>query len=381
MLVFFLILCNFDKIFAAAGWATTTVNYLYPMTAMFISFIPLKINADRQKVHPIIYFLMPIVLLAVNAEIFCLVTLLVSFGDCLRSLWRKEHNNYYCWILLSMSIASVTFIITSPAFSSQYNKCELAYFPLYSQISLVQKLAMAVVNMFNYIAIVNYKVFLMGTLLNFFIVYKTDRNFWYKIIAFIPFFVVFLCSCKEILLKLLHYFDFNILYVYVQDSFAAFGGVSVKDPHYTLMNFIILSVVCLVLFCYLLSFHIIKKYFRKTNWVYIILSLGFISYLIMVKSPTIYASWIRPAILVYVAIAISETLTFSHYYGQMLYKKSKDYSLIILIALFVILSIHSLCSQFVTEFRRAQQMFDSGESRVMVLNGLHLNKLVIGDKI
>jgi hypothetical protein len=111
MLVFFLILCNFDKIFTTAGWVATTVNYLYPMTAMFISFIPLKINDNRQKVHPLfMFFLLPIVLLAVNAEIFCLVTLLVSFGVCLRSLWRKEHN-YYCWILLSMSIASLTFIM------------------------------------------------------------------------------------------------------------------------------------------------------------------------------------------------------------------------------------------------------------------------------
>jgi ABC-type spermidine/putrescine transport system permease subunit I len=95
-----------------------------------------------------------------------------------------------------------------------------------------------------------------------------------------------------------------------------FGGLTQGEQYHSTLQISVIVFIIISLLAYLLCLYIIFKNTMKTVVIYLIIISGLISQLIMSFSPTVYASGIRTATLLFITLSITGTAVFSHYAEQ-----------------------------------------------------------------
>ena len=291
-----LILCLPAYLYHSAGWIATTLNYSWVAYLGLFSMIPIKKIMTNEKIawyEYIFYFCAMIY--AVNQEQMCLILLIVFFSFmCYRFCSIKKLN----WFLLAgflISLSSLIFTLTCPG-NANRNISEIrAWFPDYVNINLFRKLEMGYSStLFEFIMNPNL-IFLIFSVLLFTCVVLKQKNMIYRFIAFVP------LSCNLIFGFLDKYFAVSE----IKNSLTQYGtGVTLRPI--TWIPDIVISVVCI---CVLISLFTIfeRKMFILTTF---IISLGFISRIIICFSPTIWASLSRTFMFMYISIIICSLILY-----------------------------------------------------------------------
>lgn len=280
---------------AEAGFAATTINYLWPLTFLIYSFIPLQniynnktINKKKLPLYLLSY------IFACNQEQAVCIGLAVAIISLIYCI-KNNKDKKYPIALLIISILSLLFIALCPGNNirkiTEIKNC----YPNYTKTTFIDKIFLGIVSTCS-ILISNFLViFLFGFLL-FIIIYKQQHKRYIKLIALIQFLIILIISIYRcyIFLK-----SNSVLEAYTYGIF--YYNTSASHPFkFNIINIFIFS-FCLTMvftYCYLLA-----KIF-KDKWLFpvLLLLIGCGTRLLMGFSPTIFDSGSRTTIFLYFSI-------------------------------------------------------------------------------
>ena len=189
MLLFMILLYPLN-VMNSAGWAATTVNYIWPLATMLYALIPIKKIWDGEKVGIINMFLHSAALIfAGNQEqtACILVGTYILFAILMMIKNKKIHP--YMVINTLLAIFSIVFILTCPG---NYIRQELEveqYFKDMQMMSVLDKIGVAFTSTVGLLVGEGNLIFVILTLLMSVFVFTTYKENLYRAIAIFPFIV------------------------------------------------------------------------------------------------------------------------------------------------------------------------------------------------
>lgn len=300
-----LLLCIPFNILKETGWVATMNCYLWTAATALYSIIPLKkvIKNEKVSVFQIIFSLLTTLYAANQEQAAGLLFIIYSLGIlyALKIKKIKITKRQMCvFINYAIVILWLLVILTCPGNANRKIQEENRWFPGFSDLSLIHKVALGITSMMNYMIEGGRLVFFILIILLAYMIYR-DRN---KI---------------STVQKILGYSPiiFTFLYKYVYMSLVLTNTNEILQ----MKAFTIFKVLMYVLI--LLSIGVsIVVIFKKENCFLpiVIYGCGVVSRMVMSFSPTIYASGERTSFFLYVSFVMLEILMIQKIYD---YKKEE----------------------------------------------------------
>lgn len=283
-----------------AGFCATTLNYLWPLTFLVFSFIPLRDLWERKELKKrVIPFYLLAFVYACNQEQAVCVGLVVSLFMLILSKDNKVLRNYSLVMFLISGI-SLGFILTCPGNDIRSMAEINNWYPDYVHADLFDKFYLGVVST-CYLLIRNIFVLWLFSLVLGVLVLKKVNKFFPKFVAILQFLFISVLAVFR---------GYTWFFNYHYDIFEYFTDVG-NVFQFQFKNIIVLC-LCLgmvLIFCYLL-YMLLQK---KSCFIIFILLLGCGTRLLMGFSPTIFASGSRTMIFLYFAILFIIIYLWSRY--------------------------------------------------------------------
>jgi len=256
---------------SSAGWAATTINYIWTVSAGLFALIPFLKIIRKQSMK---FYEYPIYLLALifaaNQEQVCL--LLISFGLIFYAYYiiTNKHLNWYLLIWNTISILSLTVMLLSPGNANRSIIETQNWFPGFDQYSIAHKAYIGISNTLNYLFNSRNNLMLILTFLLFYIVFKYHKNVIYRVLTGIP--LVFTIIAR----------------IPYMASF--FNQLNSHETANSLSDLLPAMIILVVLGIMMFSIYLIYKTSLKSIFLIILLCSGLMSGFILGASPTVYAS-------------------------------------------------------------------------------------------
>lgn len=302
-----------------AGWISTTLNYLWPLTLGLVAMRPIKHWVKGEKCFVWEY---PVCLLcmvfAVNTEQGAAVLLgaYLLFGAYL--LIKRKKLSLFYFLLLGLAAASVVFIMTTPGNASRLLQEIDRFFPGYQYLNMSEKLLMGFLDTVSFYLPAggagrsNYLFALFsGILLAAMWQKRTEKHFLPKVmIAFLPFLFIWVIGVFGKYWLLYRGFPRGghiIGLLSLNRCLPGGGGVRGYFGWipYSMGAVLLQAGVYLgLLICVALTIYFLHGRSRETLFQFVILGAGLLSRLIIGFSPTIYESGERTTLFCSAAIVI-----------------------------------------------------------------------------
>lgn len=160
-------------------WVTGSFNYLWPATALIISFYYLfnfVFNKISMKYYEFI-LLIPIVLFATNMEQSTLIFLTMYVIGIIYAFIKYKTINIYLLFLFIFGLISAYFIFTSPSLSVRYEAEIKNWYPQFVNLSLFNKIILGYAyTVANGILLHNYQTTIVLSILLYIIYKKYNKN-------------------------------------------------------------------------------------------------------------------------------------------------------------------------------------------------------------
>lgn len=303
MLVFMILAYPLNKM-ASAGWAATTVNYMWPLATGLFALIPIRKIWDGEKIKPYQYALYSIALIfAGNVEISCAI--LVGAYVLFTSLYMLKNKKVHPYMIVQtlIIVSSLIFILTCPG-NYERNSDEISnLFKDMNMLSFLDKVGLGFTSTMGLIigkGNVIYALFTMLIAIYIFSNYKDETL--YKIIAIIPFLsIILMYYLSPITDNMFHFVvSFRKLVsteAVILSPSASNNMLYVVPIVFSFVNFISIGLSLLLIF---------KK--LNNNIAIIVFLAGLASRLLMGFSPTIFSSGERTMIFFEFAMIIDSIL-------------------------------------------------------------------------
>ena len=193
MLILLLILAYPMDIMGSAGWAATTVNYMWPLATALFALIPLKKAWTGEKIKFFEYPLYMISLLfACNQEQTCAIVFGVYLLFSILLIIRDKKIHPFVIIQLMLAILSLIFVLTAPGNYIRKTEETITGFKDFEMISFQDKISLGLTTTLADIIKENNIIFAILSLSIAVYVFITYKENLYRIVALIPF--VTICS-------------------------------------------------------------------------------------------------------------------------------------------------------------------------------------------
>lgn len=312
MLVFMILAYPLNKM-ASAGWAATTVNYMWPLATGLFALIPIRKIWDGEKIRAYEYVLYTIALIfSGNAEISCAILTGAYVLFTALYIIKNKKVNPYLIIQTLIIIASLIFILTCPGNHARNNEEIANLFKDMNMLSFLDKVGLGFTSTMGLIIGKGNIIYLLFTMLiavYIFSNYKEETL--YKIIAVIPFLSILLMYYLAPITDNMFHFAVSFRKLVATESVILSPATSnnmlyVVPIIFSFINFIAITLSLLLIF---------KK--LNNNVALIVFFAGLASRLVMGFSPTIFSSGERTMIFFEFAMIIDSILIW-----QELMKKS-----------------------------------------------------------
>lgn len=303
MLVFMILAYPLNKM-ASAGWAATTINYMWPLATGLFSLIPIRKIWDGEKIKPYQYVLYSIALIfAGNAEISCAI--LVGAYVLFTALYILKNKKVHPYMIIQtiIIIVSMIFILTCPGNYARNSEEISNLFKDMNMLSFLDKIGLGLTSTMGLIigkGNIIYALFTMLIAVYVFSNYKEETL--YKIIAAIPFVSIILMYYLSPITD--NIFHFVVSFRKLVSTEAVILSPSSSNNMlyvipiiFSFVNFIAISMSLLLIF---------KK--LNNNTALIVFLAGLASRLLMGFSPTIFSSGERTMIFFEFAMIIDSIL-------------------------------------------------------------------------
>lgn len=296
-----------------AGWISTTLNYLWPLSLGLIALRPLAHNISGQKCRKWEYICCPLCLVfAANMELMCAIILGAYLLYLILFLVQKKQITFIFYTQLFLSVLSIGFILISPG--NEYRKLQEIerFMPEFADMSVSSKLLMGLIENGNYYFASGYIdiCYVMGALTGIMLLIflsdiknrKCKRFLWLQsVIILCPFIAYW--SFTFLFFYLLYYMHIpkfrNVLAVLSENRF-------ILEKSNFSMSLVLLqaSIYFLVFLCLFFAVYVIHGWTQETFIQMVILGAGFCSHMVLSFSPTIYMSGARAALFCSMGILI-----------------------------------------------------------------------------
>ena len=299
------------NVMASAGWAATTINYMWPLAMCLFSLIPIRKIWDKEKIKPYEYILYSLALIfAGNQEQTCAILAGTYILYTIFMIIKDKKIHPYMILQDIIIIASLVFILSCPGNYVRNSQEIVESFKDIGTLNVLDKISLGLTST---IALLVGKGNLPYTLLTFLIVVYIFINYkenLYRITALIPF-------ISAILFKFLMYTSY-LTFPYLGsfqellvEERVMLNAITSNNLTYTLplilafANFICVSLSLLIIFKNL-----------KNNISILLFLVGLASRLIIGFSPTIWSSKERTMIFFEFAMIIISILIWQELYRK-----------------------------------------------------------------
>ena len=311
-MLLFMILIYPLNVMASAGWAATTINYMWPLAMCLFSLIPIRKAWDNEKMKPYEFPLYVLsIIYAGNQEQTCAILAGTYILFTILLIIKNKKIHPFMIIQDILIISSLIFILTCPGNYVRNNQEIIESFKDLGTLNVLDKISLGFTST---ISILVGKGNLPYTIFTFLIVVYVFLNYkdnLYRIIALIPF-------ISAILFKYLMYISY-LIFPYLGsfqellvEEKVMLTAITSNNLTYTLPLILAFS----SFICIILSLLIIFKNL-KNNCAVLIFLIGLASRLIIGFSPTIWSSKERTMIFFEFAMIIISILIW-----QELFKKN-----------------------------------------------------------
>ena len=290
MLIFMILIYPLD-VMASAGWAATTVNYMWPLATGLFALIPIRKMWDGEKIKFYEYPLYTLALLfSGNAEQSCAILVGVYVLFSILMILKNKKIHPYMIIQNLIIIASFVFILTCPGNHAR-NDVEIErHFKDLGMLSILDKISLGLTSTIGLLIGKGNIIYAMLSLLVAVYVCTNYKEKIYKIVSVIPLLSVVLCYFTlETTVRFFPFLGFfNELLAKEQVMLTAANCnnlLYVIPVIFAFVNFISLGISILLIFKNL-----------KNNVAIIVFLAGLASRIIMGFSPTVFISGERTMI-------------------------------------------------------------------------------------
>ena len=286
----------------SAGWGATTINYLWPMVFCLPSFIADKRVIDKQKLSKNFQiFSIVTLLIGIDVEFawtFSLIMTVMTFG----LIRNKKDILLYYFCKFFILIATFFKIILCPGNNVRFFSEVSSWFPDFLTLSIFDKIYLGTVSTASYLLGRSNLIFGIIVILFLYLSIKTVKSHFFK--------------CYVMMLLLLKIVSINAAN---QDNIwsVIHGGTRVTIMNATsLANYLSFILSGLVLISIIVLLLILYGKCRKTYYLLIWYLSGLGARVIMIFSPTLYASSFRTFLpldisLIGIAIVLCRDFIFS----------------------------------------------------------------------
>lgn len=283
------------------GWASTSINYLWPLATGLFCLVPIKKIWDGEKIRWFEYPLYLISLLfAANQEQAGAVILGFYLIFTILMILRKDKKvNVFMFIQTILALASVIFILTCPGNAIRQVE-ELHRFKGYEMLSFIDKFVLGFTATFGRIIALQNPVYILMTSLIAVYVVLNYKEKLYRVVALIPIITVLLLGpLLPILNGIFPYL--NVFKDSIMTENVLMTAVNCNNIYYAFpMIFAFANFICIGM-----SILLIFKNLEKNIAILIYLA-GLASRVILGFSPTVFISKTRTMIFFdFAMIAIS----------------------------------------------------------------------------
>ncbi len=302
MLIFMILLYPLD-IMASAGWAATTVNYMWPLATGLFALIPIRKMWDGEKIKIYEYPLYTIALLfAGNAEQSCAILVGAYVLFAILMILKNKKIHPYMVIQTLIIIASLVFVLTCPGNHAR-NAVEIErHFKDIEMLSMLDKISLGLTSTIGLIIGKGNIIYALLSILVAVYICTNYKEKLYKVVSVIP--LVSVVVCYFTLETTVRFFPFlGFFNELLAEEQVMLTAANCNNFLYTLplifafVNFISLGVSILLIFKNL-----------KNNVAIIVFLAGLASRIIMGFSPTVFISGERTMIFFEFAMIIVSIL-------------------------------------------------------------------------
>lgn len=285
----------------SAGWIATSTNYMWPLAFGLYALIPLRRYMEKKEIRKWEYVTFTIALiLAANQEQMAL--LLLAFY--LLTALSIKHPPKFMWVVLSLLVLSLFFIVTCPGNSFRDADEIKQWFPKFQEYNTLEKLQMGFLSTAVYYVagIGNQILFPVFTGILAIAVCTQKVKWWKKLAAWAPVFgTVFLGFPIRYQISEGNIWHPSYYYDLFQNIYLATHDLC----NYEFWQ-VMLETVC---FFFLFAWIVVLLYWlwgKTTEFLIIFFAVlgGFASRIIVGLSPTIYASGYRTSLFCTVILQI-----------------------------------------------------------------------------
>lgn len=291
-------------LFYSTGWIATTMNYSWPLAFGLFSFISIKKTLLKEEIKWYEYILYVLsAFYAINQEQMCIIVLMVYATFFIYFLITKHQIKKFILIQSFLAFLSLIFIMTCPGNLVRKAKETVRWFEDFDKLPLFRKLEMGFSStLFEFIMKPNF-LFTVFCILIVLCIFLKFRNSFYRLISLIPITVILIFG--------IFYELFDEIFKRVKsvrESLTKYGTGITPSNLKSFIPDIILAIVCAAV---IICLYKIFNNRKKSLLAIFILSVGFISRLVMSFSPTIWGSISRTFTFMYASILICSVMLFN----------------------------------------------------------------------
>ena len=284
MLVFMIFVYPITSM-SGAGWAATTVNYMWPLAAALFALIPIKKIWDGEKIKFWQYPLYTIALIfAGNAEQTCAILLGTYLLFNIFMIMKNKKIHPFMIIQTVLIITSLMFILTCPGNEVRTAEEIKNVFKDFEMLTVLDKIGLGFTSTMGLIVEKANTVFIIMTIIIAVYIFNNYKEKLYRIIALIPVFSIFI-TCFNLQTT-------NLIF----PSFGAFRGLITEEQvmltaanSNNLLYAIPFMFAAINFICIIMSLLLIFRNL-KNNVALLVFLVGLASRLIIGFSPTVFLS-------------------------------------------------------------------------------------------
>lgn len=303
VMLIFMILAYPLNTMASAGWAATTVNYMWPLATALFALIPIRKIWDGEKIKWYEYILYTISLIfSCNAEISCAILAGAYILFIILYILKNKNVKPYLIIQTLITIASLIFILTCPGNHAR-NASEIGKnFQNLEMLSLFDKISLGFTSTFGLIIGKGNIIYTIFTMLITIYIFNNYKDKLYRVVAIIPFLSIMLMYyLSPVTDNVFHFVD--SFKDFITQEMVFLGPITSNNMLYVIpLIFAFVNFISIVLSLLLIFKNV------NSNIALIVFFAGFASRLIMGFSPTIFMSGERTMIFFEFAMIIDSIL-------------------------------------------------------------------------
>ena len=316
---------------SSAGWAATTVNYIWTLALGLFSFISIRKAYDGEKINifsGILYALACIY--ACNQEQVCVV-LFVTYllSTILLTIRDKKKVSPYLYIQTVLSLLSLIFILTTPGNSVRKIDEIVTYFPDFTNMTFIEKAVIGVTTTMGEMLVNSSITFAIFTFIMMMYIWDNYKDRLVRGISAVPFVTTMVLSFASPITEKL-----SVSVGWIIKHFTETEELVLRPASYSYLGsyvtlIISLAVIACIFVCLLLIF---KK--LKHNIAFYVFGCGLVTRILMGFSPTVFVSRNRTCIFLEFACLICALLIWQEFIKKTEKKtKTKVYNVVAISAI------------------------------------------------